>query len=370
MQLGVRVTTWRGRQAWSIGNDVLTLVVLQGGGHFASLTLRTAPRVNPLWRPAWRTIEPWAFSPARARTWGGSPLLASVAGHLFCLSYFGGASTAEAALGRDSHGEAPVARWRLLRREVTPRRALLSIGCALPVAGMRVERTLIVRPGSNLIEVATVVRSLVDRDQPYTMAEHASIGAPFLEKGVTRVDASAVEGLTYPSAFSGRQRFKMNTPFTWPGGPGARGEGIDLRTLACADRSNSDFTTQHADAARADAWASAVNPRLGVMLGYHWQRRDFPWLGNWEENRCRRAAPWNGRELVRGLEFANTPFPTTLEQAVALNTLHGDRTYGWLPARGTATTAFQMVILPVDRRVCGVADIRQSGSGLAVDFIM
>lgn len=370
MHLEIAVTTWRGRQAWSIGNDVVTLVVLQGGGHFASLTLRSAPRVNPLWRPVWRTIEPWAFVPAQAGTWGGSRLLASVAGHLFCLSYFGGPSTAEAARGRDGHGEAPVARWRVLRREVTARHAQLSIGCKLPVAGMRVERTLTVRPGSNLIEVTTAVSSTVDRDQPYTMAEHASVGAPFLEKDVTRLDASAVEGMTYPTAFSGKQRLKINAPFTWPDGPGARGERVDLRTLARAERSNSDFSTQHLDAARSDAWASAVNPRQGVMLGYHWQRRDFPWLGNWEENRCRREAPWNGRELVRGLEFANTPFPTTLEQAVALNRLHGDQTYGWLPARGTVTTAFHMVLLPVDRRVCGVTDMRRVDEGLAVDFIM
>jgi len=370
MKMGATGCRYRGRRAWTIRNDVLSLVVLQGGGHMASLTLHASPRVNPLWTPAWRTIEPAQFRQERAGCWGGSRLLASVSGHLLCLSYFGGPSVAEAGSGRDTHGEAPVACWRLLGREATSRHVRLRIWCGLPVAGMEVERAFTLRPGSHLVEVVTEVRSVVDRDQPYTMSEHGSVGAPFLEKGVTVFDLSADEGRTFPAVFGPRQRLKVDAPFAWPDGPGVRGETVDLRRIDRACRRNSDFTTQHMNPERADAWASAVNPRQGVMLAYHWRRTDFPWVGNWEENFCRQEAPWRGRSLARGIELSNTPFPTTLEQAVALHRLHGDRTYGWLPARGSVKTAFRMALLPVDRRVKGVSDIRATPGGLAVDFMV
>jgi len=370
MKLHVSGCVYRGRKAWTIQNDVLSLVVLRGGGHLASFTLHAAPRVNPLWMPVWRTIEPGQFRSEHAQRWGGSRLLASVAGHLLCLSSFGGPSAAEARVGRDTHGESPVARWRLLGKERTPRHARLRIGCALPVAGMEVERSFTLRPGSHVVDVVTEVRSVVDRDQPYTMCEHGSVGAPFLEKGVTVFDLSAEDGRTFPTRFSSQQRLQADAPFLWPDGPGAGGEIVDLRMIGRACRTNSDFTAQHMNPERTDAWASAMNPRQGVLLAYHWRRMDFPWCGNWEENFCRRDAPWNGRSLVRGIEFANTPFPASLEQAVALNRLHGDRTYGWLPARSSAKTAFRMILLPVDRRAKGVSDIRATPGGLAVDFMM
>ena len=370
MNMRVAGSIYRGRKAWTIRNDVLSLVVLQGGGHLASFTLHAAPAVNPLWQPVWPTIEPGQFRPAQSSRWGGSRLLASIAGHLICLGHFGGPSAAEAAAGDDTHGEAPVARWRLLGKEVTAQHARLRIGCTLPVAGMEVERIITVRPGSHLVEFVTTVQSVVDRDQPYTMCEHSSVGAPFLEKGVTVFDLSAGEGRTYPKVFGPRQRMKVDVPFVWPEGPGVRGETVDLRMIDRACRSNSDFTTQHLHTDRADAWASIMNPRQGVMLAYHWRRSDFPWVGNWEENFCRREAPWNGRTLARGIEFANSPFPMPLEQAVALSRLHGDRTYGWLPARGSVKTAFRMALLPVDRRARGVSDIRAAPNGLAIDFMM
>jgi hypothetical protein len=360
----------RGRKGWRIQNDVFALVVLQGGGHLARFTLHALPKINPFWCPSWQTVEPAEFRPERAVRWGGSRLLASIGGHLLCLHHFGPPSAAEAAAGRDGHGEAPVATWQLLGREVTDRHTRLQIGCEMPLAGMQVTRTITVRPGSHLVEVVTALQSVVDRDQPYTLCEHGSVGAPFLEKGVTLFDMSADEGMTFPGAFSSCQRLRPETAFQWPDGPGTGGETVDLRMIGRGYRRSSDFTTQHMQPDRADAWASAVNPRLGVLLAYHWRRADFPWIGNWEENYGRHTAPWKGRELVRGMEFANSPFPVTLQQAVARQTLHGERTYGWLPARGSVRTAFRMLLMPAERSVKGVADIRATPGGLAVDFMV
>ena len=95
MRMAAATTVYRGRRAWVLRNDVLELIVLQGGGHFARFALHAASRVNPMWTPSWKTVEPWQFRPARAQAWGGSRLLASLSGHLLCLSYFGSPSAAD-----------------------------------------------------------------------------------------------------------------------------------------------------------------------------------------------------------------------------------------------------------------------------------
>jgi hypothetical protein len=368
--LQIKPVVFQGRRAWALSNDILTLTVLEGGGHFASLVLKAQPEVNPFWTPVWPTVEPWRYRAAQAARYGGSPLLASVAGHLLCLAHFGSPSAAEARAGQDTHGEAPVSRWRLVERSVKPAHARLRLACDLPLSGMRVERALTVRPGSHLIEVTTEVVSLTDRDQPFTMCEHGSFGPPFLVPGITALDLSADEGRTFPRVFGRRQRLVVDQPFVWPEAPASRGGTVDLRTLAGKGRPNSDFAALRMDVRRPDAWATLLNPRVGLLLAYQWCRAEFPWVGLWEENHCREGEPWNRRSLARGVEFANAPFPVPLQEQVGQGRLCGVPTYGWLPARGVFKSAYRLALMPVDRRARGVADLRARPSGLDVDLIV
>ena len=55
-----------------------------------------------------------------------------------------------------------------------------------------------------------------------------------------------------------------------------------------------------------------------------WRRADFPWMGIWEENQPRPAAPWNGGAVTRGMEFGVSPFPETRRQMIERGPLFGD----------------------------------------------
>ncbi|MGI6496790.1 MAG: hypothetical protein ACOX5G_12050 [Kiritimatiellia bacterium] len=360
-----------GREAWELSNGVIRVVVLGGGGHIASLTLADKPAMNPLWTPPWPTIEPWRYRKAANKgDWGESPLLASIAGHSLCLHYFGDPSTAEKELGADGHGEAGVVRWKQLERNVTSRHARLRVGAELSNAGLRVIRSITLRPNSNIVEFSEEMENLLWRDTPFTFAEHVTFGPPFLKPGVTLFDMSCDVGHTFPKTFSEDQRLLTDTAFDWPIGPGVGGERVNLRTIGKRPRSNSDFTAQHMDPGREDAWFSAVNPEEGVLVAYHWDRRDFPWVGSWEENFSRDFAPWNGRTLARGMEFANTPFPTNLREQVSRGTMHGDPAFAWLPAREKIRVDYRATILNVTRKTLGVSDVRPSGNGLKIDLIV
>ncbi|NLF40254.1 hypothetical protein GX586_12470 [bacterium] len=360
-------TTFNNRSGWLMDNACVRLVVLAGGGHIASIEHRDTRGLNPLWKPRWKSIEPWAFNRNVAPRYGGSKLLAAICGHNICLGAFGDPSPEEKRAGLDCHYEAPVARWRLVRRKRTPRVLTLRIGATLPVFQMNIVRTISMRRNSTVVTVTERIASTAKRDLPYTMCQHVTFGAPFVEKGVTLFDANATKGHTFPGTFGAKQRLKKNAAFAWPNGCGEHG-AVDLRRIGREFRSSSDFYTLLMDRKSPAAWFSAVNPQRGLLVAYVWNREEYPWLGTWEENFCRAAAPWNRNELTRGMEFANSPFPLPLRDEVNMGSFQGLPTFRWLPARGKAAMTYHIVVEPVGRECKGVKDIAIRGGKAKITF--
>src|SRR5439155_1213303 len=88
------------------------------------------------------------------------------------------------------------------------------------------------------------------------------------------------------------------------------GGGVaDLSCFTSAPKSSA--YTAHLMDSKADAFFLAFSPALGLVFGYVWNPRDFPWMGIWEENCSRARSPWNGETVARGMEFGVSPFPET-----------------------------------------------------------
>ncbi|MBA4388610.1 MAG: hypothetical protein C0404_11560 [Verrucomicrobia bacterium] len=357
-----------GRKAWKLDNGAATLVMLAGGGHIASLTLNEKPAVNPLWVPVWKPVEPWQYAAKHAKT-HTSKLLGAIAGHNVCLGWFGEPSPEEAAAGMECHGEAPVAKWRLVRKALSGGVMTVETECELPVVGMVLKRTISTQTGKQDFHVTDTVRNVSQRDIPFTICEHVTFGPPFLQKGETVFDMPAVQSHTFRGQFSDKQRLRPNAPFAWPRGPGRHGEMVDMRTIGNSYGASSDFSTQLIDPKRPDGWFTAVNAELGVLVAYTWRRKDFPWVGNWEENYGRKTRPWGGRSLARGMEFANSPFPVGLRKATEMAHFQGHPTFRWVPALTSIDFSFDIVITPVAEEVKGVKDMYRTSTGFAFDFI-
>src|ERR1700721_4656236 len=62
----------------------------------------------------------------------------------------------------------------------------------LPLAQERLTRTIQIVEGENVVYVTSDLESRLAVDRPVSWAEHATIGPPFLEKGKTIVDMSAL----------------------------------------------------------------------------------------------------------------------------------------------------------------------------------
>jgi hypothetical protein len=331
---------FRDRRAAAIENSHLRVTVLQEGGHIAEI-LDKASGVNPLWIPPWPSIEPSTFEPATETRYGSGPesrLLAGIMGHNLCLDIFGGPSPEEEAAGLTVHGEASIARY-----DIQAANRGLIMRADLPMAQLRVERRI------DLVDRAVRIHERIENmsgtDRPVGWTEHVTLGPPFLAKGATLFRASATRSKVLDADFGTWDYLRPGAEFDWPSAPRADGAVEDLQVYTNAPASSA-YTAHLMDARRMHAYFVAFSPAAQLAFGYIWKPADFPWMGIWEENYSRPAAPWNGRTLTRGMEFGVSPMPESRRQMIDRGRLFGVPTYRWIPARGQVEVEYYAIARP------------------------
>lgn len=319
----------------------LRVTVLVEGGHIAEIADK-ARGVNPLWTPPWPSIEPSTYDRLKHPEYGAdaeSKLLAGIMGHNLCLDLFGAPSEAEAAAGMTTHGEASVATY-----EVHSSASEITARASLPMAQLRIERRLRLRPGSRVLSISETVENLGSCDRPIAWTQHVTLGPPFLAAGSTEFRAPATRSKVFP----GRGYMKAGADFDWPLVPRVEGGPADLRVYTKAPVS-AGLTTHLLDPHREHAWFAAFSPQSKLVFGYAWKRTDFPWLAIWEENHSRETPPWNGKTMTRGMEFGASPMPESRRAMIERGSLFGVPGYRWIEARRTATVEYCAFLMPAAR---------------------
>jgi len=336
----VLVTRYHGRRAAALENEHLRVTVLAEGGHIAEvLDKRTG--INPLWTPPWPSIEPSTYDAERHRntygTGSDAKLLAAIMGHNLCLDIFGGPSAEEAAAGLSAHGDAPIVPYAIIAANGDS----LLMRATLPLTHIAFERRLELH--GRMVSVHERIQSLCAFDRPIAWTEHVTLGPPFLERGATELRLSATRSHVFETPFGADDYLQPGAAFDWPAAPCADGRSTDLRRLTSAPRSSA-YTAHLVDPSRRPAFFVAFSPTLQLAFGYVWDPGDFPWVGMWEENYSRSAAPWSGRTLARGIEFGISPFPETRRAMVERGRLFETPTYRWLPARAVLEASYRIVL--------------------------
>jgi hypothetical protein len=325
-------TRYRGRRAHQIENNLLRVTVLVEGGHIAEV-LHKPTGINPFWTPPWPTMEPSGYTLAAHPEYGAdaeSKLLAGVMGHILCLDVFGPPSPDEAAAGITFHGEAAVNAYHIEANGEELRQRTM---CAH--AGLEVTRRL--RLDGSTVHVVESIRNVTSLDRPIAWTQHATLGPPFLENGATQFRAPVT-----------RSRTADEKDFDWPFLPRPDGLRQDLR-LFSDQRSSESFSAHLIDPEMEDAWFLAWSPRVRLLLGYRWRRKDFPWLAVWEENCATVNPPWNGKTRARGMEFGVSPMSETRRQMIDRNTLFQVPVYRWIPAGATLTVEYLAYLVQAER---------------------
>ena len=310
---------FRNREALQIDTKALRVTVLKEGGHIAEILYKKAD-INPLWIPPWSSIEPSKYEARLHRQYGLNPeskLLAGIMGHNLCLDIFGAPSTEELNHGISVHGEASIASYTCEAKD-----GQLFLSSVLPYSKLRVTRQIWIDDGQLRVRIRESVDNLSAADRPIAWTQHVTLGPPFLEPGSTQLLIRAERSRVFETEGFDSGGLVRGADFKWPYAPRGGGDLADLRTFAGNARTSS-FTAHLMDRSSNVVSFTAYSPAAHVFFGYEWDRRDFPWLGIWEENRSRHSQPWNGETVACGLEFGVSPFPEGREKMVRRETLFG-----------------------------------------------
>lgn len=350
-----------GRDAYVLQNARMRVSALRGAGHIAEIRFRSddpKAALNPMRVPHYPTIEPWEYDPAKHDAiYGGGTnrvLMSGYMGHLLNFPTFGGPSATEAANGLGNHGEALAREWTLDRAGATPDEVVLEYSAHLPLQRYNVGRRLTLPANEDVLYVEEWVESLVDFDRPAMWVQHVTFGAPFVEAGKTTLDMSA-----------GRGEIRRSDPTNslaegevrWPEGRDATGSPTDLRVMQTKPGSGT-YVGYLMDPDREDVWFTMFHPDYRVLIGYVWNREDFPWMGDWQENGRNQGPPWNGKARARGMEFGTTPFGGTMERVASEGDLWGRPTVRWIGGRQRETVRYLAFLLEVPLNFRGVADLQ------------
>ena len=265
-------TTWEEFPGYTLSNGTVDVTVLTTGGTIASILLSgEQEKLNPLWDPirfARETGKPYRRA--------GAGL-----GEFLCVDGFGPVSEQEQAAGLQGHGEAHRQSFetRLARSENGNQ--TLTLETELPILQERLTRTYEVRQGENIVYVRSRLQSLLAFDRPLVWAEHATIGSPFLEAGVTVVDMPAKSAQTRPYTTPEQHRLASAKDFEWPMAPQTDGKLVDVRA-APVNLGTGDHTTSLMDPSRKFAFATAIHPKRRLIVGWVWKPADYPWVQSWE----------------------------------------------------------------------------------------
>ncbi len=364
---------WRGRDAFKLSNGLIEIVTLAGGGHIAEFRFTGSggePRMNPLWVPPWKTMEPHLYREKVHRARYGpvleGKLLSGIAGHNLCLDYFGSPSAEEAAQGLSQHGEAPTLRWSQSSRNVRSDRVTLALSARLPAAGLQFQREITLRRDQPITYFRETVQNERRYDHFFHWVQHVTLGPPFISTKESAVFVPATKGITFPFGYDeGKSLLASDRKFRWPHAPAYSGNEVNLEQVLI--RKGMGFVASVLIDPRRDwGYVCALNTKYRLLIGYCFKREHFPWVTLWEENRAISAVPWKNRTETRGLEFGTTPIPSTRGDVFRRGSLYGTETLACLPARGRKTIEYLSLLAHVPSGVRRITDIRFSGNEILI----
>jgi len=289
-------------------------------------------------------------------------LLSGIVGHNICLDYFGSPSPEEVKEGLSQHGEAPSAKWHKTRLRLNARAVALTLSLRLPVAGLTFTREINLRRSESVAYFQETVQNDRRADHFFHWTQHVTLGSAFLSNCNSFVALPGTKGITFPHGYDeGRALLRSASLFRWPKAPAQSGEAIDL-TRPFARRGWGFVASVLLDPKRELGYIAGVNPRECLLIGYCFNRREFPWVAVWEENCAIKAPPWSQRTQARGLEFSTNPIPLPRREAFALGNLFGTPTLSYVPARGRKTVNYLAFLAQVPSDFEKLSDIQLADS--------
>jgi hypothetical protein len=246
-------------------------------------------------------------------------------GHFLCVPRWGDPSSAELKAGFNKHGDFVRLKWNGEADTYS-----LNTWASSAREKLTVTRLIRLDDDSSCFHVVEKLRNESGSRRMYQMIQHPTIGFPFLTEE-TIVDCNASRGFDY--AFN---KYDQSTMGYWP-----RVITTDDKfvKLDIPDRPYSSVFSFIVDKNDEFGWITAYSPEHNTLLGYVWNRLDYPWINHWihweETGISLPVQNLSSYKLKhRGLEFGTTgvhkPFDEIIEKE--LTNLLGESTINYLEA--------------------------------------
>jgi len=310
-------------------NSKMVLRVNLSGGTYSDFYMKENP-LNPL---NWKTVNPEE-----------PPFM----GQFLCLDRWGPPSAAEKANGFRHHGEVITRNWELQEHfQKGENISACKMSCRLPMAGLRVTRTIELSENEPVFHVTEEIENLNKYGRMFNMVQHVTLAPPFLDS-TTLFDNNTEKG------FEDKEDGSLNQEepvIAWPETL-HNGEIISLRRFQNKWPRVSSFV--FADD-QEYGWATACNPGKNLLLGYSWKIKDYPWINFWRDME-------NGIPKAFGIEFGTTglhePFPVVAKKGKIF-----DRNiYDFIDAGEIVSKSFTAFLFRIPDDYQGVAKIEFSDS--------
>jgi len=304
-----------------LANDKLELTIGTAAGRFSRLVLRDGEPLSPF----------------------------AAMGHFLALDGFGTPSSEERAAGMANHGEAGQIPAKVIARQESGPVRSVTFQLWLPLAQETLTRTVEMAGGENVVYVTSELESAIAVDRPVSWAEHATLGAPFLEPGKVTIDMPATRCRVRAEKAGSTGKLAYLKDFDWPMAPLTKGGFVNLLTVPVGETSL-DLASCLMDPARKFAYVTALRADKQLIFGYVFRREEYPWLMNWMNYTGNSRA-------TRGIEFSTQPFDVSHRETVDAHEMFGAPTYKWLPAKSKLRTRFLFFYCPVPAGFTTVADV-------------
>ena len=283
-------------------------------------------------------INPLNFSFSKEQMPENNKAGAPYQGHFLCLGRWGLPSEGEIKAGLPNHGEVANIQWTGIEKNSTE----VNIQTTAKLEGLQVERNIILDKNTSVFTVKEVVRNINPLGRLYNMVQHPTLAAPFLDNDVI-VDCNGSVGFDqdlYKDA--------ANNMLHWPSVKDEKKKIFDLRNPSVPYNSVFSFVVEQ-DCEYG--WVTAYSPKYNLLLGYVWQRKDYPWVHLWQH--------WDGGTIkYRGIEFGTAgihqPFKEILDTATSLL---GEKTFAYIDAGEIITKNYFSFIHHTEPGFKGVTDI-------------
>jgi hypothetical protein len=281
-------------------------------------------------------------------------------GHFLCLGRWGQPSPQEADAGIVHNGEINTLLWRIAEKPSNVNYFVKSIlHCVSPEEYMTVKRHIFLSDTGSFFFVREEFVNDLPLGRITNMVQHVTIGEPFLDEN-TLIDCNA--GLGYdqatPLAEIEKKAFRWGTNVTME-----KGNKVNLRLTT----DTNGYCTSHIfDKATEYGWITATNPAKGLLLGYVWKTKEYPWLNVWHHFD-------NWKPVAHGLEFGTTGFGGDGKDNGALVKkcvrFFGQLPFEYLEAKQTSVKSYCGFLLKVPETYEGVKSILYADGKLIVEGI-